>query len=425
MRNKEKNIFIKDVEVPAIVQKKADAAFSKIIMERTDNMTNKTNQKVKTYEKTRYHFKSSAVAAACICILLMGSITAAAAAYHYWSRGMQGRLQATANQQNDLVNSGISTILSEDTSYDSMQVTSGNVTIKPLEIIADGHFAIISFSIEGYITDDMTERWTSPGFEKISVTDKNGVLDCSGGFYDGIVTGSDGNPVYDNGNSLEYDEYRNIIPHYMTEDGTMEFVMTIYKPNINDNILGDTIHIELINLSTMYQVSEHPTDGTWSIGFTNELNSTWSFDITLPEKNAAELYTFDTALGDSGALVKSVELSPISIKVRYDSSDFTGIAYQEKVTNQDGKEILSTFYTEPPAFCGVRLEDGTQLTSISGAGMMGYTGLSQTEYYTMMSFNRIIDTSRVDALLFMKYPPNEERPLIEDNLYIIPLNSSK
>lgn len=422
MSKNEKKIFIKDVEVPAIVQNKADTAFSKIIMEGTDNMTSKKKQKVKTYEKTRYHFKSSAAAAACICILAMGSITAAAAAYHHWSRGMQGRLQATANQQNDLVNSGISTILSEDTSYDSMQVTSENITIKPLEIIADGHFAHISFSIEGYTIDDITERCAKPDFERVLVTGEDGWVNMSGVFYDGIVTGINGKSVcYDNGEALEYTENGDLICHYETEDGIIELVMTIYKPDINENLLGDTIHVEFENLRTSYMDNVNAIDGTWSFGFTNETNGTWSFDITLPEKNAAELYTLNAVLGDTGALVKSVELSPISIKVNY---DFTGTAYEEMGLDAYGKKVSSTLYTEPPAFCGVRLEDGTLLPSIASAGTMGYTDSSHTEYYSLLSFNRVIDTSSVNALLFLKSYMNDEDTLSEDNLYIVPINNS-
>lgn len=416
MRKKEKNIFIKDVEVPTIVQKKADAAFSEILMKETDNMERKNDYSIKKYKKTRYHFKSSAAAAACICILVMGSITAAAAAYHHWSRGMQGRLQAAANQQNDLVNSGISTILSEDTSYDSMEVTSGNVTIKPLEIIADGHFAHISFSVEGYTIDDMSE----PGFEFISVTDENGELNMSGcHFYDGIVTGIDGKPVYDNGDALEYTENGSIISHYQSEGGILEAVMTIFKPDINDNLLGETVHVEFENLLTEYKVKNE--NGEWSHGITNVVDGTWSFDITLPEKNAAESYTLNAVLGDSGALVTSVELSPISIKVNY---DFTGTAYEETGFDSDEKEISVTFYTEPPSFRGVRLEDGSLLPYMTSGGMMGYTDESHTEYFSLLSFDRVIDTSRVNALLFLKSYPNDESTLSEDNLYIVPINDS-
>lgn len=413
MCKKENIIFIKDVEVPAIVQNKADAAFSKIIKEGTDSMERKKNYNVKKHEKTRYHFKSSAAAAACICILLMGSITAVAAAYHQWSRSMQGNLQASIEQQDELIDSGITTILNDDTSYDSMKVTSGNVTIKPLEVIADGHFVHLSFSVEGYTVGDMVQ----PDFEYISVytgnnsTDEDGWVDMSGGsFYDGTVVGIDGKPVYDNGESIKFDENGTLIPHYKAEDGTLEFVMTIFKPRINENLLGQTVHVEFKNLGTVYKAE-----------YENALDGTWSFDIPLPEKNAAELYTLDTELGDSGALVKSVELSPISIKINY---DFTGVAYEENGFDSDGKEISSTFFTEPPAFCGVRLNDGTMFPYITSGGMTGYTDESHTEYYSLFAFNRVIETNRIDALLFRKSPPNEESSRIEDNLYIIPFNAS-
>ncbi|MBD5444747.1 MAG: DUF4179 domain-containing protein [Lachnospiraceae bacterium] len=393
------NIFISDVEVPEIVQKKADEAFSKIRMEGMDVM-----------RKKRYSFISPVAAAICVCILAAGSMTVAAAVYHYWSRGMQGNIQATPKQQSELIDNGITTILNEDVEDNLMAVTSGNVTIKPLEIISDEHFAHISFSVEGYYIGEQIE----PGFEYISVytgedkNDENGWVDMYGSFYNGIVAGSDGRPVYDNGEALEYTEDGATIEHFKAQDGTLEYVMMLCAPDIDDSLLGKTVHVEFANLGTVYKTE-----------YENAVDGEWVFDIAIPENSTAELCKLDKALGDSGAMVRTVEFSPISIKIDY---DFEGSSYEEEIIDEDGKIITSTSYTEPPRFTGVRLKDGTQFQFIINGGMTGYTDESRKEYYYLMSFDRVIDIDQVDALLFQKPSPSGGGEFMEDNFYVVEFN---
>lgn len=390
------NIFMSDVEVPEIVQKKADEAFSKIKMEGMDVM-----------RKKRYSFISPAAAAICVFVLAAGSMTVAAAVYHYWSRGMQGNIQASPEQQSELIDSGITTILNEDVEDNLMSVTSGNVTIKPLEIISDEHFAHISFSVEGYYIGEQIE----PGFEYISVytgndiNDENGWINMSGSFYNGIVAGSDGKPVYDNGEPLEHTEDGAIIEHFKAQDGTLEFVMMVYAADINDSLLGKTVHVEFENLGTVYKAK-----------YENAVDGEWAFDIVIPENSTARLCKLDKTLGDSGATVRTVEFSPISIKVNY---DFEGSSYEEEGVGAYGKPITSTFYTEPPRFTGVRFKDGTQFPFIFNGGMTGYTDESHKEYYSLMAFDRVIDIDQVDALLFQKPSSNGGGGFIEDDFYIV------
>ncbi len=393
------NIFMSDVEVPEIVQKKADEAFSKIRMEGTGVM-----------RKKRYSFISPVAAAICVCLLAAGSMTVAAAVYHYWSRGMEGNIQATPEQQSELIDSGITTILNEDAEDNLMAITSGDVTIKPLEIISDEHFAHISFSVEGYNISEQAE----PGFEYISVytgndiNDENGWVNMSGSFYNGIVSGSDGKPVYDNGEPLEHTEDGATIEHFKAQDGTLEYVMMVYAADINDSLLGKTLHVEFVNLGTVYKA-----------GYENAVDGEWAFDITIPENSAGELCKLDEALGDSGATLRSVELSPVSIRVNY---DFEGSSYEEEGVGADGKPITSTFYTEAPEFVAVRFKDGTLFPYITNGGMKGYTDESHKEYYSMMAFDRVIEMDQVDALLFKKSSPYGEGALTEDDLYIVEFN---
>ena len=68
---------------------------------------------------------------------------------------------------------------------------------------------------------------------------------------------------------------------------------------------------------------------------------------------------------------------------------------------------------------GVRLKDGTYLTGLFGGGKSGWEDLEKGIYRSVISTNRIIDTSQVDALLFIKSYPEQDVDLSEENLYIL------
>jgi len=92
--------FKEEIEVPEIVMQKAEDAFSQIKMEEKTKMADLRKFKRKGF------FKNPAVAAAVICVLAAGSITAIAAVHHVWSRGMQGTLQSTDKQKQELTEQG-------------------------------------------------------------------------------------------------------------------------------------------------------------------------------------------------------------------------------------------------------------------------------------------------------------------------------
>ncbi len=182
----------------------------------------------------------------------------------------------------------------------------------------------------------------------------------------------------------------------------------VYAADINDSLLGKTVHVEFVNLGTVYKA-----------GYENAVDGEWAFDIAIPENSTAELCKLDETLGDSGATVRSVELSPVSIRVNY---EFEGSSYEEEGVGADGKPITATFYTEPPRFGGVRLRDGTKLPLITNGGMTGYTDESHKEYYSLIAFDRVIDIDQVDALLFQKPSPNGGGKFMEGDYYIVEFN---
>lgn len=392
----EHGIFSSNIELPAIVQKKADTAFSMIKKKGTGSMENFERENLKKKSKNARTFKKPTAAVAAVCVLALGGITALAAGYHYWSRSMRGTLQADETQQIELVQSGVADILdTQDTDdvggapAEIKEVTVGGVTVKPMEIIADSHFAHISFSISGYTLGEQVE----PSFEHMDA-ECEGMVAVNASFYDGIVSDSSGKPVYDDGTPIKLDDSGAVVSYYTDDDGTLEYVMTCISA-YDQTILGKTIHVELENLGTTYH-ADHET----------AVSGKWEFDIPVTEKNSAKTYALGAVVGDTGATVTTVELSPISIKVNY---DFQG----EKVT-QDGSDKS---YTNPPLFCGVRLKDGTMLPYLADGGSSGYTDETAAHYYFMSAFDRVIDVDNVDALLFRKADGAPEG----DNLCILPL----
>ncbi len=390
----EHSIFSVDIELPAIVQKKADTAFSMIKKKGTGYMENFEKENLKKTLKKAGAFKRPTAAAVAVCALALCGITALAAGYHYWSRSMSGTLQADEVQQIELIQNGVADILDTQDTDDSAlaeikAVTVGGVTVKPMEVIADSHFAHISFSISGYTLGEQVE----PSFEHMDA-DCEGVVAVNGSFYDGIVSDSNGNPVYDDGTPIKLDESGAVISHYTDDDGTLEYVITCISA-YDRTILGKTIHVELENIGTTYHAD-----------YENVLSGKWEFDIPVTEKNSAKTYALGASVGDSGATVTTVELSPISIKVNYD--------FQGEKVSQEGSDKS---YTNPPLFCGVRLKDGTMLPYLADGGSGGYTDETAAQYYFMSAFDRVIDVDNVDALLFRKADGTPSG----DNLYIVPL----
>ena len=162
----EKDILNRDVEIPEVVFRKADAALNQI---RANTGSTKATRKVTRIQGRIHHVQAAAVA--CAVLIGAGGITATAAVIHHlWSRGMQANIQATEEQQKNLTDQGMVTqfdqaYTSANSDLTGMEVTSEGITVKPMEMIADGHFVHLSFQVEGYDLPDGEE----PFFETLKV----------------------------------------------------------------------------------------------------------------------------------------------------------------------------------------------------------------------------------------------------------------
>lgn len=365
---KNSNIFQGDIKVPEIVLQKADEAFAGIQTEGRSTMK-KTNQ---TENRKHTFWRNPAAVAACACIIVAGSVTAGAAVHHVWSRGMQGAVQATDTQQKELTDKGAAVVLKEQDDYSKLAVTDNGITITPETIIVDENFAHIAFSVKGY---DLAEG-DEPGFDDWDIGVKDGKEGSSvqvyGGFYDGIVSDENGNPVYEDGSSLKEDEQGQIISHYVDEDGNLEYVASIGVADWKDSLLGKTIVCKLKDLGTLYKTR-----------FTLAKEGSWNFEIKLPDVSTASDIKVAKSIENTPFTVDNVELSPISIEINYSVS---GEATIKEDTNQ------------VPQFFGVILKDGKKISFLGDAGGTGYNE-AMTEAYTLSSFVQVIEPDQVQAII--------------------------
>lgn len=365
---KNSNIFQDDIKVPEIVLQKADEAFAGIQTEGRSTMK-KNNQ---TENRKHTFWRNPAAVAACTCIIVAGSVTAGAAVHHVWSRGLQGAVQATDTQQKELTDKGAAVVLKEQKDYSKLAVTDNGITITPETIIVDENFAHIAFSVKGY---DLAEG-DEPGFDDWDIGVKDGKEGSSvqvyGGFYDGIVSDENGNPVYEDGSSLKEDEQGQIISHYVDEDGNLEYVASIGVADWKGSLLGKTIVCKLKDLGTLYKTR-----------FTLAKEGNWDFEIKLPDVSTASNIKVAKGIENTPFTVDDVELSPISIKINY---------------SVNGEVTFKEDTNQVPQFFGVILKDGKKISFLGDAGGTGYNE-AMTEAYTLSSFVQVIEPDQVQAII--------------------------
>lgn len=385
MFNKKK-IFPKEIELSEIVLKKANEAFEMIQQEDIDDMK-KTNM-----ERKRL-FKTQAAAVAGVCIVVVSSITAAAAIHHYWGRGMNGNIQASDEQQKTLTEKKIAKVYDEDPDPDrsSPAVTDNGITIKPDTVVVDDRFAYMSFKISGYSLEDGIE----PGFEMVDVyqgdhpDDDAAQVNMNGTMYNGIIPDENGVPVYDDGTALEKNEDGDIIYHYTDGNGDLEYIIQANVVDVNDSLLGKEMHVSFKNLGTFSKAA-----------FTPEIEGDWNFEMPLPDVSSAKNIKVGQKVTGTDFTMENVDISPISMKVNYSVSTAPS-------ENEDDLGI--------PMVQGVVLKDGTRIPYLTDGGGTGYTDSSKTNAYHIAGYDRVIDVDEVAALIVLTSYESEnvEIPILE------------
>lgn len=380
-----------EITVPDIVQEKATLTFEQIRTERTYH-------KMKTRQMSRSRRILPLVAAA--AVLTLGT-TVCAAGYLKWSRGLQNEFKATEEERQMLqTEQFIAPVPLENNS-----VTDAGVTVTAEQTIVTDQFAWLSFRVDGYDLEEGKE----PCFDEISISiDGDDGVSWSSHFYDGLQRDDHGNIFYDDGTKAEENPDGSVVERFAAEDGSLEYVIWIVDVGNDEITLTDSVaKVRFSGLGTVYKA-----------GFTPDIEGKWELDIELKGSDDVKEINLSEALGESGAVVKRVEISPISIEVEY-AFEAHKIAI-EGIDAATGETIQTTDYEEPPMINGVRLKDGTMLTGIMNGGRTHWSESLDT-YTATYAINCIIDTEQVDAILFLKAIPDQDGPIAEDNLYIVPV----
>lgn len=383
----------REIEIPDVVQQKANQAFDKIQM---DKSKHDDDPKVIPYRAKRSKKRFVVIAAV---ITLMAASISVAAAYLNWSKSLSEGLRATEEQKLMLEENNMTTFVGQSH-------TDQGITVTAVQSITDQYYTHIAFKVEGYEFDKGEE----PFFESLKVTvDGTEDFSYSGRFYDGLISGDDGRAVNADGTPLELDENGDFTKYYVMDDGSIEYQITLANSEERGYFINKSIHVEINNLGTVFKTE-----------YTNKINGTWTFDWDLQGSESMRESKLNTSLGDTKATVKRAELSPISLFVEYQfpRQEITEIGLDE---NEEETEFTS--YAEPPQLSGVKLKDGTLYPFIyGGPGSMGYA-TEDTDLYTVtFAIDRIIDPEQVESLLFIKSPLQEGEPMTEDNFYIVPIN---
>ena len=308
-------------------------------------------------------------AAAAVCVLAVGGVSAVAAIHHNWGRGMSGNIQATDTEQQKLTDDGVAVVYPEKEEYEALKVTNNGVTIVPDTVIVDAQFAYLSFTISGYNLPEGEE----PGFEDVNITSDDMGINMSGGMYDGIVSNEEGAPVYEDGSELQFTDNGDIVNHYYDENGNLEYFMQAHIAEAGDTMLGKTVKVDFKNLGSLYKAE-----------FTDGVEGDWNFEITLPSVSSAREFDVNKAIDGTSFTLTKLEISPVSLNATYTTDN-------APEANQDDLGV--------PCVKGVVLKDGSRLPYLTDGGSIGYTDDSKTEAYNILGYDRVIDVDNVKALI--------------------------
>ena len=377
-----------DIEIPDIVAEKANEAFEQI-----RNEAKKKGDKVVTYQKPVKRSKKKYAMIALAATLAVGTATAYAA-YTGWSKGLKEELRISEEQQKNLEENGMA-------AFSDASVTDAGVTVTAQQSITDNYYTYLSFKVDGY----PVEKGVQPGFENISVTvDGKDDISWGGSFYNGTVSDENGMAVKADGSELETEADGSIIENYVMDDGSLEYHMVLAKSDEKGFFIGKKLHVEFQNLGSLAKAD-----------YTPDIEGTWALDMTLGGSDESRYTEVTQDIGDSGATVTSVELSPVSIRVTY---DFPRVEQTEEYEDENGEMQTFTSYAEAPFASGLKLKDGSTIMNLyGGPGTAGYVDEESNTYISGYAFDRVIDPEEVEAVLFRKEITNGDTETEEPEYY--------
>lgn len=371
-----------EVEIPDVVLKKANQTLDEICQKNTKVIVRKKISKKK-------------IAIIIIAAVLILATLGVAAAYLGWSKSFSEGFRVTEEQKTQLEESDMTTVMSQS-------CTDQGITVTTVQSLTDNYYTHIALKVEGYELEDGKH----PDFETLKVTvDGNEDIMVGRGFYDGLISDADGYFVYADGTPIDYNE--GIIGHYIQEDGSLEYQITL-KNHEKGYFINKPIHLELNNIGTLSKAEYY-----------NEITGTWSFDWDLQGSEDMKECTLNVPLGDTDATVVKAEITPISLRAEY---EFPRRKKTVIALDENGEEISLLWDADPPALTGIKMKDGTLYPFISmGADCTGYESEDSDIYTMTLPIDRIIDVDQVESLLFLNTYAEEGETTTEDNFYVVPI----
>lgn len=439
-------ILCDDVEIPEVVTAKAEAAFQKIRMSgyvesgeaaadsrvislpaaknirktdgknageadgRQTGISREASGKRHSGKRSLRRAWTVGIAAACAALTVS---VGAWAAYRQWSRSLEQGMQADETMIDKLESDG-------NLSSVGQSVTDKGVTVTMSDCLVDRNCALLIFKVEGYTPEDNLQ----PGFSKTDVTAADGSKLLNGGgmsmiFYDGLSMNWNGEAVNDDGTPCTYNDDGSIVKHYVAKDGSLEYQIWMHS-SASGELIGKSVHVEMQGLG-VYSGREENVD--------IDVAGTWNFDFELPGSDNAVTCEYNEPLGDTQAVLKKAEITPLSVDLylTFPRQEITEMTYDE-----NGDEIEFTTYAEPSMFSGFKMKDGTYKSAFGGGGFTGYQDDSGDTYRIMQVYAQVVDTSQIESLLFLKpeaaeaqaeaYDANGEiLESTDDDFFIIPL----
>ena len=371
MTEREKiEILQKKAEIPEAVREKMQLAYEQIRQEK------RIHEEVEGQKEERRRTVVSKKKVAIIlaaATLSLATVSVAAGVYLRWSEGLKEKLQLTRTQEKELEEIGAA----EST---EASCTSQGITVTALQSITDQNFSHLAFSVEGY----SAETKEQPEFEQITVKVDGKEVNVSGSFQNFGEEGASG---------------------YQKADGTMEYLMQI-DSNEENGLAGKKIQVILENLGTVNKQAE----------FVSGVKGTWTLDWELAGTEKEEGLSVNQTIGDTDMVVKSIEITPLSLTIHYDMP-------RKKITKQSyGDDGVTTWetYEEPWFLYGFRMKDGTVRQMVFQSQEQGYDDETTEAYTVQYATDQIVDVEQINSLLYVKPGGNLQEPE-EDELIEVKL----
>lgn len=396
-------------EIPQVVTDKAQAAFDRIRRSAKEEQSRVTMMPVSRKSSGRTSYRRKVLAASLVVASLL-ALGAGAAGVIRWNHSTQNVYRLTDEEKTYAEKKGLAA--SPDLASNSQtSATTGGITVSAVQTLVDERSGYVCFKVSGMEASSEI----APYFDSLSLRidgEKSDDLVWGGSFYNGWVPTDDGRAVQEDGSPIADGTQAK----YLLDDGSYEYQMYFHLPfDAKETLPGKTIHAKFEDFG--FYDTEKKLEGTIKQTGTWELS--WSLTGT-DDIKTTNIPKEKETLGDTGAIVTSAKITPITLSVTYNWPRQT---VKNEAKDDSGNIVTFDEIVEPPRLLGVRLKDGRLLQNIGNGGSMGYLtdNENDTTYQVFWQTNRILNPQEVDALLFYKNDPVDDREMTEADFYVIPL----